>query len=63
MSMRRLWTRISKCSRESLSTCGDRITQKRRTSVGSGTGPRTLAWVRTTVSTIFFVDWSMISWS
>jgi SAM-dependent methyltransferase len=34
-----------------------------RISVGSGTGPRTLAWVRTTVSTIFFVDWSMTSWS
>src|SRR5215217_5477280 len=56
MSRRRLWMRISKCSRESLSTCGDRTTQNRRTSVGSGTGPRTFAWVRTTVSTIFFVD-------
>ena len=29
----------------------------------AGTGPRIVAWVRTTVSTIFFVDWSMISWS
>jgi hypothetical protein len=28
-----------------------------------GTGPRTLAWVRSTVSTIFLVDWSMTSWS
>src|SRR5262249_25646226 len=63
MSRRRLWMRISKCSRESLSTCGDRITVKRRISVGSGTGPWTFAWVRRTVSTIFFVDWSMISWS
>src|SRR5687768_2427306 len=26
-------------------------------------GPRTVAWVRRTVSTIFFVDWSMTSWS
>src|ERR671912_2870903 len=26
-------------------------------------GPRTVAWVRRTVSTIFFVDWSMASWS
>ena len=34
-----------------------------RISVGSGTGPRTLACVRSTVSTIFFVDWSMTSWS
>ena len=34
-----------------------------RISVGSGTGPRTLACVRRTVSTIFFVDWSMTSWS
>ena len=32
-------------------------------SVGSGMEPRTVAWVRRTVSTIFFVDWSMISWS
>ena len=27
--------------------------------MGSGTGPRTFACVRTTVSTIFFVDWSI----
>src|SRR5918912_3312596 len=63
MSRRRLWMRISKCSRESLSLWGLRITVQRCFSVGSGTGPRTLAWVRTTVSTIFFVDWSTISWS
>src|SRR5215210_2271708 len=63
MSSRRLWTRISKCSRESLSLWGDRITVQRRISVGRGTGPCTLAWVRTTVSTIFLVDWSTISWS
>src|SRR5947199_5171640 len=63
MSSRRLWMRISKCSRESLSLCGLRITVQRCFSVGSGTGPRTLAWVRTTVSTIFFVDWSTTSWS
>jgi len=46
-----------------LSTCGPRTTQYRWISVGKGTGPRTRAPVRTTVSTIFFVDWSMISWS
>src|SRR4051794_24183966 len=55
--------RISKCSRLSLSTCGERTTVYLRISVGRGTGPRTFAWVRTTVSTIFFVDWSMTSWS
>ena len=26
MSIRRLWIRISKCSRESLSLCGERMT-------------------------------------
>jgi hypothetical protein len=31
--------------------------------VGSGIGPRTVACVRSTVSTIFFVEVSMISWS
>ena len=55
--------RISKCSRLSLSTCGERTTVYLRISVGSGTGPRTFACVRRTVSTIFFVDWSMTSWS
>src|SRR5690242_9987634 len=55
--------RISKCSRLSLSTCGERTTVYLRISVGSGTGPRTFACVRTTVSTIFFVDWSTTSWS
>src|SRR5712692_2966886 len=55
--------RISKCSRLSLYLWGERITVYRCFSVGSGTGPRTLAWVRITVSTIFLVDWSMTSWS
>jgi hypothetical protein len=36
--------------------CGDRITVYRCLSVGNGIGPRTVAFVRTTVSTIFFVD-------
>src|SRR5580658_4175375 len=52
MSIRRLWVRISKCSRESLSLNGDRITQYTFFSVGSGTGPDTLAPVRVAVSTI-----------
>jgi hypothetical protein len=37
------------------------MTVKRCLSVGSGIGPRTFAWVRRTVSTIFFVEVSMIS--
>src|SRR6266536_2648196 len=63
MSMRRLCVRISKCSRESLSTWGLRMTQYTAFSVGSGTGPATRAPVRVTVSTILRADWSMISWS
>ena len=39
------------------------MTVKRCFSVGNGIGPRTDAWVRVTVSTIFLVDWSMTSWS
>ncbi|SVA19219.1 uncharacterized protein METZ01_LOCUS72073 [marine metagenome] len=63
MSKRRLWMRISKCSRESLSLNGPRITVYLCFSVGRGTGPRMSAWVRSTVSTIFFADWSITSWS
>src|SRR6516165_577690 len=54
MSIRRLCVRISKCSRESLSLNGERITQYTFFSVGSGTGPDTLAPVRVAVSTISF---------
>src|SRR5262245_9697844 len=63
MSISRLWVRISKCSRESLSLCGERTTQYTLRSVGSGTGPETFAPVRVTVSTILRADWSMTSWS
>src|SRR5204862_3088231 len=63
MSIRRLCVRISKCSRESLYLCGDRMTQYTFFSVGSGTGPATLAPVRVTVSTIFRAELSMTSWS
>ena len=42
MSIRRLWIRISKCSRDFLSTWGDRRTQNRWIRVGSGIGPETL---------------------
>ena len=37
ISIIRLWIRISKCSRESLSTWGERKTQYIRLSVGNGT--------------------------
>src|SRR6266496_156077 len=63
MSISRLCVRISKCSRESLYLCGERMTQYTYFSVGSGTGPATRAPVRVTVSTILRADWSMISWS
>ena len=63
MSMSRLWVRISKCSRLSLYLWGERITQNTFFSVGSGTGPATLAPVRVTVSTILRADESMTSWS
>src|SRR4029453_14671912 len=61
--IRRLWVRISKCSRLSLYLCGERMTQKTFFSVGNGTGPATLAPVRVTVSTILRADESMTSWS
>src|SRR5580692_8086588 len=54
MSISRLCVRISKCSRESLSLKGERITQYTFFSVGSGTGPETVAPVRVAVSTISF---------
>src|SRR6202043_2739744 len=63
MSMSRLWVRISKCSRESLSLKGDRITQYTFFSVGSGTGPETVAPVRVAVSTISLAAVSIAVWS
>ena len=63
MSINRLCVRISKCSRESLYLCGDRMTQYTFFSVGSGTGPTTLAPVRVTVSTILRAEASIASWS
>src|SRR5690606_5102421 len=63
MSIRRLWVRISKCSRLSLYLWGERITAITFFSVGSGTGPTTVAPARVTVSTILRADVSMTSWS
>ena len=63
MSIRRLWVRFSKCSRESLYLCGERITAITFFSVGRGTGPTTVAPARVTVSTIFLAEMSRPAWS
>src|SRR5690606_13251899 len=63
MSSRRLWVRISNCSRLFLSICGERNTVNRSIRVGSGIGPRTCAPVRLAVFTISLVDWSSTRWS
>src|SRR5260370_9116669 len=63
MSISRLCVRISNCSRDFLSTCGDRKTVQRLIVVGRGIGPATSAPVRFAVSTISRVDWSKILWS
>src|SRR5207253_3409217 len=63
MSIRRLCVRISKCSRESLSLNGERITQYTFFSVGSGTGPVMVAPVRWAVSTMSRADLSTCWWS
>src|SRR3954447_10208205 len=59
MSIRRLCVRISKCSWESLSLKGDLTTAYTFFSVGSGTGPETVAPVRVAVSTISLAAVSM----
>ena len=59
MSISRLCVRISKCSCESLSLNGDRITRRRSSRSGSGTGPETVAPVRVAVSTISLAAVSM----
>src|SRR5712692_7471600 len=63
MSSSRLWVRISNCSRDVLSTCGERSTVHRLMIVGSSTGPTTRAPVRRTVSTISFMERSRRLWS
>src|SRR4029078_2407539 len=60
MSIRRLCVRSSNCSRDFLSTCGDRSTVHLFFAVGSGIGPASRAPVRLAVSTISPVDWSRI---
>src|SRR5205085_166493 len=56
MSMSRLCVRISNCSRDFLSTCGERSTVHLFFAVGSGIGPASRAPVRFAVSTISVVD-------
>src|SRR5690606_29717921 len=51
ISRRRLWVRISNCSRDFLSICGPRRTVYLSMCVGSGMGPRTFAPVRFAVFT------------
>src|SRR5579863_4213173 len=63
MSSTRLWVRISNCSRDFLSICGERLTVNFSILVGSGIGPRTRAPVRFAVFTISLVDWSSTRWS
>src|SRR5690606_16230712 len=63
MSRTRLWVRISNCSRDFLSTWGERLTVNFSMRVGSGTGPRTWAPVRLAVETISRADMSSARWS
>ena len=56
MSTKRLWVRNSKCSLESLSTCGDLITQNLLMLVGKGTGPATADPVLSAASRICWAD-------
>src|SRR5207244_4381471 len=58
MSISRLCVRISNCSRDFLSTCGERSTVHLFFAVGSGIGPASLAPVRCAVSTIAVHDGS-----
>src|ERR1700712_64510 len=63
MSISRLCVRISKCSRLSLYLWGERMTHTTFFSVGSGTGPTTVAPARVPLSTILRAEVSMTSWS
>jgi len=58
MSSSLLCVRISNCSRDFLSTWGDRLTVNLLMIVGRGIGPATRAPVRLAVATISLVDWS-----
>jgi len=60
ISIMRLCTRISNCSRAFLCTKLERFTVYLWVSVGKGTGPTTSAPFRTAVSTICFTELSII---
>ncbi len=60
ISMRRLWTLISNCSRDFLSMCGPRRTVYTERFVGKGMGPEVMAPVLRAVSTISRADRSRI---
>ena len=55
-----LWVRISKCSLESLFTCGDLSTQKIFFLVGNGTGPDIIEFVLETMEIIFLQEESNV---
>ena len=59
MSISRLCAFSSNCSRDYLSTSGDRFTVKTARFVGSGNGPETTAPVDFTVLMIFSADLSI----
>src|SRR4051794_16747155 len=63
MSITRLCVRISNCSRDFLSMCGDRSTVYRSIRVGTGMGPQTRALVRLACSTISRAEASRARWS
>src|SRR5687767_9179892 len=63
MSMTRLCVFSSNCSRDFLSTCGDRSTVQRCVFVGSGMGPETCAPVFSAVRTMSDAAWSITAWS
>ncbi|KKU78853.1 MAG: hypothetical protein UY06_C0038G0013 [Candidatus Amesbacteria bacterium GW2011_GWA2_47_70] len=63
ISIKRLCTSISKCSRAFLSTWGEDVTTINFRSVGKGTGPDTLAPVAKAVSSILAAVSSTTRWS
>src|SRR5688572_2604636 len=63
MSITRLCVFNSNCSRDFLSTCGERRTVHRCVFVGSGMGPDTCAPVFSAVRTMSADAWSITAWS
>src|SRR5581483_5252067 len=63
MSITRLCVLSSNCSRDFLSTCGERRTVHRCVFVGNGIGPDTCAPVFSAVRTMSADAWSITAWS